>query len=303
MSKRRRQRQTNRTLNYTVEEATTLLPFLLKVMSHRGRNSVKSILRRGQVSVDDHMETKYNYELHPGQTVTILTNRAARREGALIGLEIMYEDADIIVVNKEAGLLTIANAKERERTAHHQLMNYVRKQHPGNRVFIVHRLDRGTSGLMVFAKNKRSQDNLQRNWRDNVKTRGYLALVEGQFEKYSGVFTSWLNETKTHHMYSSFKKGDGQFAKTHYKLIQGNSEYSLVEVELETGRKNQIRVHMQDLGHPVAGDKKYGAKTNPIRRLGLHAHILSFNHPQTGELKTFKCPAPKTFWQRSALRN
>lgn len=301
MAKNRR-RQTNRTLQFTVKEATTLLPFLLKIMPNRGRNSVKSILRRGQVSVDNRTETKYNLSLHPGQTISILTNKAAKRESALIGLEIIYEDSDIIVVNKDAGLLTIANETERRQTAYHQLMVYVRKQHPRNRVFIIHRLDQGTSGVMIFAKNEHVKNDLQRNWSESVKKRGYLALVEGEFEKYSGVFTSWLNETKTHHMYSSFKKGDGQFAKTHYKLIQANKQYSLVEVELETGRKNQIRVHMQDLGYPVVGDKKYGAKTNPINRLGLHAHVLSFIHPRTGKLKTFKCPAPKTFWQRSAQK-
>src|SRR5699024_9034073 len=149
-------------------------------------------------------------------------------EGALIGLSILYEDADLIVVDKEAGLLTIATKKEKKRTAHHQLMLYVRKEHPGNRVFIVHRLDQDTSGLMVFAKNEAAKNKLQRYWRENVKERGYLALVEGSFEKQSGSFSSWLNETKTHRMYSSFTKDDGQFAKTHYKLIQANKECSLL---------------------------------------------------------------------------
>lgn len=296
---KKQQRQTSHTLEFIVEEPTTLRPFLFEAMPNRGRNSVKSILRRGQVSVDDHIETQYNYELHPGQTVSILKNKAAVKEGALLGLSILYEDADLIVVDKEAGLLTIATKKEKKRTAHHQLMLYVRKEHPGNRVFIVHRLDQDTSGLMVFAKNEAAKNKLQRYWRENVKERGYLALVEGSFEKQSGSFSSWLNETKTHRMYSSFTKDDGQFAKTHYKLIQANKECSLLEVELDTGRKNQIRVHMYDMGHPVIGDKKYGAKTNAIRRLGLHAQTLSFIHPTTGELKTFTSPAPKVFWTKS----
>lgn len=300
MSKKRRRQTNHQTLQFTVKESTTLLPFLLEVMPNRGRNSVKSILRRGQVSVDDHMETKYDYELHEGQTISILKNKAAVKEGALIGLSILYEDADIIVVNKEAGLLTIATQKEKKRTAHHQLMLYVRKENPRNRVFIVHRLDQDTSGVMLFAKNEQAKRKLQSNWGANVKERAYLALVEGKFEKGEGIFTSWLKETKTHRMYSSFTKEDGQFAKTHYQLIQANNDFSLLEVQLETGRKNQIRVHMQDLGHPVVGDKKYGAKTNPIRRLGLHAHILSFIHPATGELQTYKSPAPKVFWSKSA---
>lgn len=290
----------NQTMQFTVKESTTLLPFLLEVMPKRGRNSVKSILRRGQVSVDDHIETKYNYELYEGQTISILKNKAAVKEGALIGLSILYEDADIIVVNKEAGLLTIATKKEKHRTAHHQLMLYVRKEDPRNRVFIVHRLDKDTSGVMMFAKNEQAKRKLQSNWGENVKERSYLALVEGKFEKQEGFFTSWLNETKTHRMYSSFTKEDGQFAKTHYKFIQANEHFSLVEVNLETGRKNQIRVHMQDLGHPVVGDKKYGAKTNELRRLGLHAQTLSFIHPTTGETQTFESPAPTLFWSKSA---
>src|SRR5699024_3217750 len=124
-------------------------------------------------------------------------------------------------------------------------------------------------------------------------------LVEGKVKKQSDTITSWLKETKTHRMYSSSNKNDGQFAKTHYKVIQANDNFSLLEVHLDTGRKNQIRVHMHDLGHPVVGDKKYGAKTNAIRRLGLHAHTLSFTHPITSEVLTFKSPAPKAFWSKS----
>lgn len=298
MSKNKRHRA-NQSHHYTVKESTTLLPFLLEVMPNRGRNSVKSILERGQVSVDDHIETYYKYELHPGQTVSILPNKVARREGALVGLSILYEDDDLIVVNKEAGLLTIATNKEKRRTAHYQLMNYVRKQHPRNRVFIVHRLDQDTSGVMMFAKNEQAKRKLQDSWRKFVKERAYLALVEGKVTKQCSTITSWLKETKTHRMYSSSNKNDGQFAKTHYKVLQTNNNFSLLEVHLDTGRKNQIRVHMHDLGHPVVGDKKYGAKTNAIRRLGLHAHTLSFIHPTTNEVLTFKSPAPKVFWSKS----
>lgn len=295
---KKQKRRANQSLHYTVKEPTTLLPFLLEVMPNRGRNSVKSILKRGQVSVDDHMETKYNYELYAGQTVSILPNKVARSEGGLIGLEIIYEDEDVIVVNKEAGLLTIATKKEKHRTAHYQLMQYAREKNPRNRVFIVHRLDQDTSGVMLFAKNEQTKKKLQDGWHSNVKERSYLALVEGKFEKESGIFTSWLKETKTHRMYSSDKENDGLFAKTEFKVVRANNDFSLVEVHLHTGRKNQIRVHMQDLGHPVVGDKKYGAKTNDIRRLGLHAQKLSFIHPKTNELLTFTVDAPKVFWTK-----
>ncbi len=282
--------------HYTVDESTTLLPFLLKMMPKRGRNSVKSIVERGQVSVDDHIETFYKYELTPGQIVSVLPNKEARREGALIGMKILYEDTEMIVIDKEAGLLSIANQKEKRKTAHYQLMNYVRKKNPRNRIYIVHRLDQDTSGVMMFAKSEQVKRQLQDSWIKRVKERGYLAMVEGTVKEKTGTITSWLKETKTHRMYSSSEKNDGQFAKTTYTVLQSNNRFSLLEVQLATGRKNQIRVHMQDLGHPVVGDKKYGAQSNPIRRLGLHAHKLTITHPSTNEELTFNSPAPKTFW-------
>ena len=174
LSKKQRH-QTSQSLNFTVKESTTLFPFLIEVMPKRGRNSVKSILKRGQVSVDNHIETQHNYELFAGQTISILKNKAAVKEGALVGLSIIYEDADIIVVNKEAGLLTIATEKEKKRTAHHQLMLYVREEDPRKRVFIVHRLDQNTSGVMMFAKNEQAKETLQKNWGAPSNERTYLA--------------------------------------------------------------------------------------------------------------------------------
>ncbi|GAB3042854.1 RluA family pseudouridine synthase [Virgibacillus ainsalahensis] len=293
-----RNKQAN-SLIYTVKEETKLLPFLLRAMSQRSRNSVKSILTRGQVTVDDHIETKHNYPLHPGQTVSILKNKAAIKEDALIGMSILYEDEDIIVINKEAGLLSIATQKEKNQTAHHQLMEYVRLENPANRVFVVHRLDKDTSGVMMFAKTEKVKHMLQNNWKDTVKERTYVALVEGEVTKEKGYISSWLKESKTHLMYSSPAKNDGLHAITHYKCIQSNKEFSLLEVQLETGRKNQIRVHMQDLGYPVVGDKKYGSKKKAIGRLGLHAKVLAFKHPSTGRSLLFKADVPKSFINKS----
>ncbi|RDW20321.1 RluA family pseudouridine synthase [Oceanobacillus arenosus] len=284
---------------YKVEEEAELLAFLLKVMSNRSRNSVKSILARGQVTVDDHLETKYNYSLYPGQTVKILKNKAAIQESVLIGMSILYEDDDIIVINKEAGLLSIATAKEKKSTAHHQLMEYVKKEDPENRIFVVHRLDKDTSGVMLFAKNEQAKKNLQHNWNDVVKERTYVALVEGKVTEEKGYMKSWLRESKTHLVYSSHTPNDGLLAVTRYRLIQANKDFSLLELQLETGRKNQIRVHMQDLGHPVVGDKKYGSKENPIRRLGLHAKVLAFTHPTTGKVLSFEAEVPESFFTKS----
>jgi tRNA pseudouridine32 synthase/23S rRNA pseudouridine746 synthase/23S rRNA pseudouridine1911/1915/1917 synthase len=286
-------------LAYIIEKEMQLLPFLIEVLSQRSRNSVKSILGRGQVTVDDYIVTQFNYLLHPGQTVEILKNKAAIRENNLIGLKIQYEDNDLIIVEKEAGLLSIASEKEKELTAHYQLMNYVRNKGPMNRVFVVHRLDKDTSGVMMFAKNERSKQVLQTAWRDMVKERTYFALVLGNVQQDKGTIKSWLRESKTRTVYSSYTKGDGLTAVTHYKKIQSNENYSLLEVELETGRKNQIRVHMKDIGHPVVGDKKYGSTTNMIGRLGLHAKVLAFHHPTTKKYMRFEAEVPASFYNKS----
>ena len=277
-----------------VEKEGELLEFLLDKLSNRGRNSVKSILARGQVSVDQHIETKYNYPLRSGQKVNIRWGgpQAGTR---LTGLTILHEDDDIIVIDKGPGLLSIATDNEKSVTAYHQLMEHVQKHHPDNRIFIVHRLDRDTSGVMMFAKSKEVQQQLQNHWKDAVLERAYVALVEGEVKKKSGTITSWLKESKTHIVYSSDKPDDGQKAVTHYKVLQSSRKYTLVEVKLETGRKNQIRVHMKDIGHPVVGDKKYGSNSRVIGRLGLHARLLSFKHPKTLEVLRFATKIPDVF--------
>lgn len=283
---------------YTVKEPMDLLPFLLKIMNNRSRNSVKSILTRGQVSVDDDATTKHNYPLKNGQTVTILKNKVASKVNKMTGFSIIHEDKDIIVINKDAGLLSIANAREKDLTALSQLIDYVRVEHPKNRVFIVHRLDRDTSGVMVFAKSETVKRKLQDNWKRIVKERTYMALVEGTVKKPKGTISSWLKESSTLVVYSSPKEGDGIKAVTHYQTIQSNSTFSLLKVNLETGRKNQIRVHMKDIGHPIVGDKKYGSSTNPIKRLGLHASVLAFEHPKSGKLLRFEADVPDNFTRK-----
>ncbi|TVY08640.1 RluA family pseudouridine synthase [Paenibacillus cremeus] len=279
---------------FTVKEPTELLLFLLHKLSNLGRNSVKALLARGQVSVNDRVVTEYNRPLEPGQTVTIRKDRAVE-EPQFVGLTILHEDEDIIVIQKQAGLLSIASPQETEMTAYRQLMAHVRAKDPGSRIFVVHRLDRDTSGVMMFAKSERVQQLLQNSWQDTVKERIYVALVEGKIKKPEGTISSWLKESSTLKMYSSHRPNDGQHAVTHYKTIQAASSFSLLEVQLETGRKNQIRVHMQDIGHPIVGDKKYGSKSNAIKRLGLHARVLAFIHPATGQLMRFESDIPKSF--------
>ncbi|KAA1187433.1 RluA family pseudouridine synthase [Paenibacillus sp. B2(2019)] len=285
--------------SFTVNEPSELLPFLLVHITGRGRNAIKSILSRGQVAVNGKVVTQHNFQLHPGQTVTIDQEKPVQ-VAEMIGLTIVHEDDDLIIIQKDAGLLSIATAEENELTAYRQLMEHVRISNPKNRIFVVHRLDRDTSGVMMFAKSERIQQALQTTWKDTVKERSYVALVEGAVKRPEGTVSSWLKETSTLKMYSSPHEGDGLHAITHYKLIQANRHFSLLEVKLETGRKNQIRVHMADIGHPIAGDKKYGAETKTVGRLGLHARVLSFIHPTTGELMTFESPIPKTFLKYTA---
>ncbi|MNS08142.1 Ribosomal large subunit pseudouridine synthase D [compost metagenome] len=279
---------------YTVKESTQLLPFLLDTLSHLSRNSVKSILARGQVTVNSQPTTAYNYELEPGYLVSIHQEKVSSTP-PLIGMTILFEDEDIVVIQKEHGLLSVSAGQENEITAYRQLMSHVRSENANHRIFIVHRLDRDTSGVMLFAKSEKVQQTLQNSWQDIVKERSYVALVDGEVKKQEGTITSWLKESSTLKMYSSPYPNDGQHAITHYKKIQSNKFFTLLEVHLETGRKNQIRVHMQDIGHPVTGDKKYGSKSKEIGRLGLHARILAFEHPTTGAMMRFETDIPKVF--------
>ncbi|MHA6480819.1 RluA family pseudouridine synthase [Paenibacillus sp. strain BS8-2] len=279
---------------YTVKEPTELLLFLLHKQSKEGRNKLKAMLARGQVSVDGRVVKEYNCPLAPGQTVSISREKIVEAE-PLVGLSILHEDEDIIIILKQAGLLSISTGQDEEITAYRQLMAHVRSKDPKSRVFVVHRLDRDTSGVMMFAKSEKIQQSLQNSWQDAVKERTYVALVEGKVKKQEGTITSWLRESSTLKMYSSHRQDDGQHAVTHYKVLQSNSSFSLLEVQLETGRKNQIRVHMEDIGHPIVGDKKYGSKSKALPRLGLHARVLAFVHPKTEKLMRFETDIPKAF--------
>ncbi|RWZ58777.1 RluA family pseudouridine synthase [Halobacillus fulvus] len=286
-----------KSVHHQVEETKELLPFLFDVLPDTGRNSVKAILKRGQVLVNDKTETQHNYVLKPGQKVTIVKNKVARRTSTLKGLTIVYEDQEVLVVDKSSGLLSVASPKEKQLTAYRQLMNYVRQQNPNNRIFIVHRLDRDTSGVMMFAKSEQVKEKLQNTWKKSVTERTYIALVQGNVKKDKGTIESYLKESKSWKVHSSNKPNGGQHAVTHYEVLQRKGKGSLLKVSLETGRKNQIRVHMQELGHPIVGDEKYGASDNPIKRLGLHAHVLEFKHPKNGKIMRFESPIPSAFYK------
>lgn len=209
-------------------------------------------------------------------------------------INIVYEDKDILVVDKPPKLLTVSTEKEKTKTLFHMVYQYVKQKNKNNKIFIVHRLDKDTSGLVVFAKSEKVKHLLQDNWNNLVTIRGYIALVEGNIKK-GGTIISYLKETKTHFTYSSNDRKHGKKAITKYELLESSNNYTLININILTGRKNQIRVHMKDINHPIAGDKKYGAKTNPIGRMALHAYILEFYHPISKEKMHFETEIPSGF--------
>jgi RluA family pseudouridine synthase len=212
-----------------------------------------------------------------------------------LGLMVLYEDRDILVVDKPAGLLTIGTDSEKTRTAYFILTNYVRQGHrkSRNRIFIVHRLDRETSGVLIFAKSIKAKSYLQQQWENTEKK--YLALVHGRCRKASETISSYLAENKAHFVYSTSDRTLGRFSRTAYRVLKQTKDFALLEVDLLTGRKHQIRVHLADIGHPVVGDTKYGKEDNGSRRLALHAYSISVTHPFTRERLTFKTEVPAYF--------
>ena len=280
---------------YVVKEPCELLEFLFKTFPGQSRNSVKSLLGSHRVSIDGAPVTQFNFKLYPGDTV-IISNTAIRKK-TRSNLPIIYEDNDLIVINKPSKLLSVPSDNEKGSTAFRMVNDYLQQKDKHNRAFIVHRLDEDTSGVLMFAKNIKMANALTDgdNWNNLTKKRGYYAIVEGILEKKEGRITSYLKKNAQNTMYSSKKKGDGQLAITNYKVIQESKLYSLVDVNIDTGRKNQIRVHFGDMGHYIIGDDKYGEPSNPIKRLGLHAYELDIINPLTGKLMKFKAPMPKEF--------
>ncbi len=210
-------------------------------------------------------------------------------------LDILYEDKEILVVNKPSGILTVSTPKEKEKTLFHEVSDYVKKSNPKAKVFIIHRLDKDTSGIVVFAKNQNVKYAYQNAWDNLVIKRGYTAVVDGVLEKKTGMIKSYLKETKTLLVYSSNDKKNGKLAITSYNVVKETKKYSMLSIDIKTGRKNQIRVHMKDINHPILGDKKYGNKKSPLNRLMLHAGELIIINPKTKKKMEFISKTPKSF--------
>lgn len=288
-----------------VKSPAQLMDFLLAHMGGMARASVKQLLSHRLVTVNGAVQTRHDTPLNPGDSVTVLNARGNIRL-THPKLRLVYEDEYLIVVDKKPGLLTVpTNAASTETTALSILKAYVRRQDNRAQVFVVHRLDRETSGLLVFAKSQALQEYMRTYWRQIVTERTYIAVVEGTPDKPEGTITTWLTEDKRNAMvFSSPVDDGGQKAVTHYKVLEVHEPksetervLSTVELHLETGRTNQIRVHMASIGHPVVGDRKYGhgETYSPIDRLCLHAKVLEFIHPATEKKVRFETNTPKEF--------
>ena len=285
--------QSGGTRHFQVTADDTLLHFLFEVLKNQSKTTVKSLLAHKQVCINGRAVTQFDAPLKPGDEVSLFLNRNSAPFSHPL-LKIVYEDEALIVAEKASGLLTMSTGRDQEKTAYRLLSDYVKRNNPRNRIFILHRLDRDTSGILMFAKNQQVQEMLQTNWDEMIRERKYVAVVEGQPAQEMGTLRSYMAENSAFIVHKA-NAAEGKLAITRYRTLKAGRSYSLVELELETGRKNQIRVHMQEAGHPVAGDKKYGARTNPLRRLALHAFKLRFIHPLTRKEMNFETPIPGRF--------
>ena len=280
-------------LTFKVLADAILIDFIMEKMHGISRNRAKALISNRVVLVNNAITTHPLTELKTGQVVQL--DRSKHKKAFHSNdIDIVYEDPYLLVVDKRPGLLSMSN-NTRQQTVQTVLNRYLEKGGGRNTSHLVHRLDRDTSGLMVYAKDVQTQQSLIDGWQHLVTDRRYLALVEGELESQRGRIQSWLTEDKRFITHSSPVDNGGKFAVTHYNVLESSNGYSLVECELETGRKNQIRVHMADLGHPVVGDHKYGSEIDPMRRLGLHAYMLCFTHPVTGKHLNFETPLPVLF--------
>ena len=276
------------------EEETTLLQCLEQKLSDHKRSSLKAMMKYGQVAVNGVPTSQFDVTVQPGDEMSVNFTRPFVTFSHP-RIRLVYEDDDIIVVHKGSGILSVGTDNRSDGTAYSIVRNYLKNKDPHLKLFIIHRLDRDTSGLMMFAKNIEAKEAMQHNWNNMVLSRTYVAVVEGKVEEESGTVRSYLAETSQYEVYSTQNPEEGQLAITRYKRLDCRHGYSLMELSLATGRKNQIRVHMKDLGHPIVGDRKYGAKSSPLRRMALHARTLRFVHPVTRKDMLFETPIPSRF--------
>lgn len=280
--------------NFEVKEEVTLLPFLFSSLSGLSKSEVKSMLKYKQIAIKGSAVTQFDTPLSPGDIVQVNFGRSFYKFNNP-QVKVIYEDKWFVVIEKASGLLSVANDTAREKNAFHIVRDYVRHDNPDAEIYVCHRLDQYTSGILVFAKDESLMMELRSNWDFYVKERRYVCVTENIPARPEDTIESLLTQNEHLRVHSTNDETVGRLAVTHYKVIQTRGRYALVDVEIFTGKKNQIRVHMSEMGCPIAGDMKYGAETNPVRRLMLHNYRLSFIHPVTGELMRFTLPTPSVF--------
>ena len=278
--------------HYVVQDERPLLEWLLANLG-QSRSKVKAILQGRGIKVNGKVVTQFDYPLTNGMKIAV---RQTKRNDQFKSryVKIVYEDQYLVVIEKNIGILSMA-AGHKSLNVKSVLDDYFQKTRQGCRAHVVHRLDRDTSGLMVYAKDMQTEQILEHEWHQIVYDRRYVAVVSGEMEQDQGTIASWLKDNSAYVTYSSPVDNGGKYAVTHYFTLDRTTDHSLVEYKLETGRKNQIRVHSADIGHPVCGDIKYGNGDDPIHRLCLHAFLLCFYHPITHERMEFETPVPSQF--------
>ncbi len=278
---------------YKVKYESELLNYLINELQY-SRNNAKNLLSHKLIAIDGAQVSQFNFMIYPGDSLIISKTPIRKKERTK--LPIIYEDEYIIALNKPFGVLSIANDKEKAITAYRMVMDYVQDKDKRNRIFVVHRLDKETSGVLIFAKTEEAKTKFQDNWNELVTKRGYYAIAEGIFNKKEDKVVTYLKENALNLMYIAAPKDPkAKRCVTSYKVIKENDKYSLLDVEIFSGRKNQIRVTLGSLGHYVLGDDKYGEPANPISRLCLHAYELDVKNPITGKVYKLKAPMPEDF--------
>lgn len=278
---------------YSVEEEGTLLDWLLRNVQGKSRTRLKEILKGHGIVVNGKIRTKFDWPLAPGDQIAISKTKKNNAFHSRY-IRIVYEDPYIVVIEKNIGILSM-QAGHKSLNVKAVLDDYFAKSKQRCNAHVVHRLDRDTSGLMIYAKDKKTELALEEDWHNIVYDRRYVAVVSGVMEQNEGTIANWLKDSKDYFTFSSPVDNGGKYAITHFYVLDRSDRYSLVEFQLETGRKNQIRVHCADMHHPVCGDVKYGNGDNPCDRLCLHAYVLCFYHPVTHQPMEFSTPIPKEF--------
>lgn len=290
----------NKTKTFVVRHETTLIDFLCEKLPGQSRRNVQRIIANHQVAVGGSPTSLFTFHLYPEDEVTLSWTRIQKRQRK--DLPIIYENDDLIVINKPSGLLSVASDREKGRTAYRLVQEYLSQTNRNARIFVVHRLDEDTSGVLMFAKNFETKEILQKHWQEIVKDRAYYAIVEGEDIQDEGHLRDYLAMSDvTQLMYVTKDRVHGKLCVTNFKKMASKGGMSLLDVHIDSGRKNQIRVQLGNIGHHVIGDDKYGEPINPIKRLGLHAYELVFTDPTSGKVYDFKAPLPdefkKLFWK------